>query len=155
MERDLGETNNRTLVAMNGLAYLLEERGNLDEAEALYRRVVDLTAQSVGRNHPEAFGPLNNLAMLLKSSEKYGEATALFDELLASAAAVLPEDHYFLGIFRGNAGECRMLAGEFDGAEALLRDSERILRASLGEEHPRTVKAVERLERLREMRSGE
>ncbi|QKK07662.1 MAG: serine/threonine protein kinase [Planctomycetota bacterium] len=153
-ERDLGETNNRTLVAMNGLAYLLEERGELDEAEALYRRVVDLTAQSVGRNHPEAFGPLNNLAMLLKSNEKYGEATVLFDELLASAAAVLPEDHYFLGIFRGNAGECRMLAGEFDAAEALLRDSERILRASLGEEHPRTVKAVERLERLREMRSG-
>ena len=153
-ERDLGETNNRTLVAMNGLAYLLEERGKLDEAEALYRRVVDLTAQSVGRNHPEAFGPLNNLAMLLKSSEKYDEATVLFDELLESAEAVLPEDHYFLGIFRGNAGECRMLAGDYDAAEALLVDSERILRASLGEEHPRTVKAVERVERLGEMRGG-
>ena len=153
-ERDLGETNNRTLVAMNGLAYLLEERGKLDEAEALYRRVVDLTAQSVGRNHPEAFGPLNNLAMLLKSSEKYDEAAVLFDELLESAEAVLPEDHYFLGIFRGNAGECRMLAGDYDAAEALLVDSERILRASLGEEHPRTVKAVERVERLGEMRGG-
>lgn len=153
-ERDLGETNNRTLVAMNGLAYLLEERGKLDEAEALYRRVVDLTAQSVGRNHPEAFGPLNNLAMLLKSSEKYDEATVLFDELLESAEAVLPEDHYFLGIFRGNAGECRMLAGDYDAAEVLLVDSERILRASLGDEHPRTVKAVERVERLGEMRGG-
>lgn len=144
-ERDLGETNNRTLVAMNGLAYLLEERGKLDEAETLYRRVVDLTAQSVGRNHPESFGPLNNLAMLLKSKGAYDESMALFDELLEHAEAVLPEGHYFLGIFRGNAGECRMLAGRLDEAEPLLLDAERILRASLGGDHPRTVKAVERL----------
>jgi tetratricopeptide (TPR) repeat protein len=144
-ERDLGETNNKTLVAMNGLAYLLEERGRLEEAEALYRRVVDLTARSVGRNHPESFGPLNNLAMLLKSKGDYAQAMPLFEELLASAEAALPPDHYFLGIFRGNAGECLTAAADYPRAEPLLLDAERILRASLGDNHPRTTKAVQRL----------
>jgi len=144
-ERDLGETNNKTLVAMNGLAYLLEERGRLDEAEALYRRVVDLTARSVGRNHPESFGPLNNLAMLLKTKGDYDRAMPLFEELLASAEAALPADHYFLGIFRGNTGECLTAMAEYERAERLLLDAERLVRAALGDEHPRTAKAVQRL----------
>jgi tetratricopeptide (TPR) repeat protein len=130
---------------MNGLAYLLEERGRLDEAEALYRRVVDLTAQSVGRNHPESFGPLNNLAMLLMTEGKHDEAMQLFDELLTSAEAALPSDHYFLGIFRGNAGECLTATGDYVRAEPLLLSAEHILRAALGPDHPRTTKAVERI----------
>lgn len=144
-ERELGQNHPRTLVAMNSLAYLLEERGKLDEAEALYRRVVDLTAQSVGRNHPEAFGPLNNLAMLLKAKKHHDEAMALFDELLASARAVLPADHYFLGIFGGNAGECLLEAGRYPEAEQRLLEAERLLRAALGDDHPRTAKAVQRI----------
>ncbi|MBK7404358.1 MAG: tetratricopeptide repeat protein [Phycisphaerales bacterium] len=149
-ERDLGPNHSKTLVAMNGLAYLLEDRGRLDEAEALYRRVVDLTAQSVGRSHPEAFGPLNNLAMLLKTEQKYDEALPLFEELCSSAEAALPTDHYFLGIFRGNTGECLTLMGEYARAEPLLLDAERILRAALGDTHPRTTKAVARLVTLYE-----
>ncbi len=149
-ERDLGENHAKTLVAMNSLAYLLEDRGKLDDAEALYRRVVELTEQSVGRNHPEAFGPLNNLAMLLKDKQRYEESLALFDELLAGAGAALPEGHYFLGIFGGNMGECLMEAGRYGEAEARLIDSERVLRASLGDDHPRTAKAVERLAKLYE-----
>jgi tetratricopeptide (TPR) repeat protein/predicted Ser/Thr protein kinase len=144
-ERELGQNHPRTLVAMNSLAYLLEERGKLDEAETLYRRVVDLTAQSVGRNHPEAFGPLNNLAMLLKAKKQHDEAMALFDELLASARAVLPADHYFLGIFGGNAGECLLEAGRYPEAEQRLLEAERLLRAALGDDHPRTAKAVQRI----------
>ncbi len=104
-----------------------------------------LGREPLGLDHPEAFGPLNNLAVLLKAGGKYAEANALFAELIENAGAVLPEDHYFLGVIRSNAGECCTLAGEYARAEPLLVEAERILSGSLGDEHPRTVKAVERL----------
>lgn len=144
----LGEDHPRVQVATNSMGFLMEDMGQLDEAETYYRRAVELVEQQKGRSHPESFGPINNLAMLQMKQGKLADAELRFRDLIASAIAAAGPDHFYVGIFRNNLGECLVNMQRYDEAEKELLESEAILEAALGVTHPRTQKAIDRLASL-------
>ena len=89
MEAQFGDDYAQTLASMNTLAYLLEERGKVDEAEAAYRRIIEIQTRG-GVEHPTTLAPRNNLAMLLMKAGRFEPARAEFAALLKHSRAALP-----------------------------------------------------------------
>jgi tetratricopeptide (TPR) repeat protein len=56
----------------------LESQGKYNEAEPIYRETLALREKVYGKEHPDTFGSMNNLARLLESQGKYDEAQQLF-----------------------------------------------------------------------------
>ncbi|MCA9291620.1 MAG: serine/threonine protein kinase [Phycisphaerales bacterium] len=146
--RRLGDGHDITLIAMNTLAYLDEEQGRPDEAERIYRRIIAAIESSPDRAAVTALPPRNNLAMLLQTSGRLDEASALFRELLDLTATALPPGHPMAVIFENNYGDCLVDLGRVDEATTHLESSYAALLELVGPDHPRTVKAVQRLVRL-------
>lgn len=146
LERQLGEQHPKSLIAMGNLAYVLEDLKRLDEAETLYRKVAEIRKRGArGGADPEVWGALNNLAMLLMQAGKLEESREQFAELIAACEKSLPSDHYVVGIFRSNYGECLTKLGEYAAAEAALLKSHTVLVDKLGASHARTQKVESRL----------
>ena len=62
---------------LNNQAQSLYTQGKYDEAEQLFRRVLEIDEKDLGQDHPDVAACLNNLALLLKTQGKYIEAEAL------------------------------------------------------------------------------
>ncbi|CAE7423327.1 klc-2 [Symbiodinium sp. KB8] len=67
---------------MHHLAEVLQERGQLQEAEKLYRQVLLSRRASPGDSHPDTLSSMHDLATLLVKREQFGEAEELFREEL-------------------------------------------------------------------------
>lgn len=145
----LGEAHPVTLSATNQLAYLLEDRGRLDEAEPLYRETIRVLEQTAGRNHPEMLAPINNLASLLVRTGRPEEAEPVYRDLLERTVSIAGAEHFFVGIFRSNYGECLTMLGRDIEAIEVLTEAVRVLEASLGPAHERTLTASARLDAAR------
>ena len=146
--RVLGPDHAKTLITMGNLAYLAEELGNLDEAAQLYREQIQARERSTGGRDPETWSSYNNLAMLLQSQGKLEEAKTLYETLLTLCEANLPADHVYTALFRNNYGECLLLMGEIQRAQAQLNSSHTILLHTFGAGHPRVEKSQGRLDTL-------
>ncbi len=143
-----GREHNKTLVLMANLAYLFEERGKRAEAVDLYREIIVLRRKTSGGLEPESWPSMNNLAMILTELERYEEADEIYTELLALCAAVVPDTHYVVGIFRNNHGACLTAMGRYDDARAALAASHPVIERFFGPDHERTVRSRERMDAL-------
>ena len=63
-----------TLGSINNLASVLTSQGRYEEAERLYRQVLTLRDETLGKEHPDTLRTLNNLALVLTDQGKYEEA---------------------------------------------------------------------------------
>src|SRR5262245_37994418 len=71
-------------IALNNLAVLLEEGfGRYEESEKLKRRALAIDEKSFGLEHPNVATDLNNLAQLLKATNRLGEAEPLMRRALS------------------------------------------------------------------------
>ncbi|MCC7255716.1 MAG: serine/threonine protein kinase [Dokdonella sp.] len=143
-ERSAGEDNVQTLAAMNSLAYILEERHRSEDAEVLYRRIIAIQNRA-GSQHPSAFAPRNNLAMLLMNAGKLAAAEKEFSSLVDDARAAVGPEHLMTAIFRSNHGLCLTRMGRLRDARAELETAHANLSKSVGADHARTRTAAERL----------
>jgi tetratricopeptide (TPR) repeat protein len=139
---------------MGNLAYLLEDRGRIDEAAAMYREVIRVRERVTGGRDPETWSTYNNLAMLLQSQGKAAEAAGLFERVIALCDEQLPADHVYTALFRNNYGACLLDLGKLDDADAALRDSHAVLLATFGEGHPRVSKSLDRLAAMENRRAS-
>lgn len=136
-------------------AWVTEELGNLDDAEAQYRDIVAYWQTRDERQPMDEAVARNNLAMLLSKRGKHAEAIATIDDVVAHAGTELGAEHPYMGIFRSNQGLILAHAGRRDGALAAFAAAQPILDAKLGPEHDRSkrnrdyaakVRAGERLD---------
>ena len=91
-----------TLAARNILAYLLEDQGELDEAETLYRQIIAEVRESGDdglRAQMLAVG--NNLGMLLLNRGQAAAAVKEFEALLSETEVLLGRDHLSYAVFGG------------------------------------------------------
>ncbi|CAK8985874.1 Nephrocystin-3 [Durusdinium trenchii] len=143
-----GPTDGYTLQALSRLASVLEDRGDLAEAEALCRRVLEGDEAQWGAEHQQTLTALSNLASVLKQQGKYEEAEALYRKALEGREARLGARHLDTLLSLSNLASLLWRQGKFEEAEALNRKALEGKEAQLGDRHPDTLSSLNNLAAL-------
>jgi CHAT domain-containing protein len=108
----------------------------LGEAEPLYRRALAITERSVGSDHLDVAIRLNNLAELLRVTNRLGEAEPLMRRALAIDEKSLGPDHPTVATRLNNLALLLADTNRYGEAEPLYRRALAITERSLGPDHP-------------------
>lgn len=141
-----GSEKHLQLMAMR--AYVLEDLGKINAAEALYRHSLSLINELDGANIVELLPARNNLAMLLMNNGRLKEAKSEFEKLLSEVEAQIGKKHPYYALFQNNYGECLMMLKLYSKASKELKESHQNILSIFGAKHPRTLKSQYRLEQL-------
>ncbi len=87
---------------LHGLAATLAGRGELGEAEPLYRRALEIKVGLLGRDHAEVALVLNNLGVLLREQGRTAEAESCFARCVPVLESTLGPDHPTAALARRN-----------------------------------------------------
>jgi Flp pilus assembly protein TadD len=81
---------------------IARRRGDLEEAERLYRRALDIKERLLGPEHPEVGTTLNNLAVVYRRRGRLEEAEALYRRAIDILSETVEPSHPALAASRGN-----------------------------------------------------
>jgi tetratricopeptide (TPR) repeat protein len=128
-----------TAVLMNQLGGYWLARGAYREAEPLMRRALSIDEASYGPDHPRVATELNNLAQLLRATNRLFEAEPLMRRALSTDEASYGPDHANVAIRLNNLAELLQATNRPSEAEPLYRRAAQILidfTQKTGHEHP-------------------
>ena len=109
---------------MNNLAATLRGQGQLDEAAAMLKEVLEKMRRILGEEHPNTISAMNNLAATLGDHGQLEEAMAMMTEVLEKGRRILGEEH---PLTRSAAKNLAILAS----MRGVLPDAEHPLLSSL------------------------
>ena len=111
--------------ALAALGVLRQERGDLAEAEAIYRRALASARRLRAGTEPgpEETDILSNLALLLQERNELGEAEKLMREILSNDRQALGPRHVNLAIDLNNLGMLLVRRGRFAESEPFLQEA--------------------------------
>lgn len=118
------------------------QRGELAQAEALFRRVVEARRQSLGERHPAVAQAIVRLGDAIRDQGRYSEAESLYREALSIQDEARGETDLARAVTLARLGSARTYHGDIESAEALYRSSLAIRRAALGPEDPSVPEAL-------------
>ncbi len=121
---------------MNQLGLWLAAKGRHSEAEPLFRRALAIKEVSLGPDHPDVAGALNNLAHLLQDTGRLDEAEPLVHRVLAIAEASFEPDHPKVAVSLSNLARLLKSTNRLDEAEPLARRALAIDEAAFDPDHP-------------------
>jgi tetratricopeptide (TPR) repeat protein len=130
------------------LAGYLDTRASHAEAEPLYRRALTINEASYGSDHPEVAIALNNLAELLRETNRLAEAEPLMRRALAIDEASFGQDHPKVSIRLNNLALILQDTNRLAEAEPLMRRALAIDEQSYGNEHPKVAIRLNNLAKL-------
>ena len=146
--RVLGPEHDQTAMSIHNLGVTLAQLGRYDESEEQLRRAIEIRKDLPGDRRGLLFSK-SYLADVLRALERWSEAEELYlDTWKAQRLELGPDDGETLKTASGLA-ELRSLAGDLEGAEALIDE---ILGTQLevrGEEHPDTLQSLTTLAHIR------
>lgn len=148
--RAIGVTAPQTLSLTQLMAFVYSDLGRHQEAFELLRQTVDAQIAAGGPSEPQLLLPRNDLGMTLLDLGRIDEAIAEFEALIEWAQPMLDADDMTLAIFRSNYAESLLQARRFGEARAQLEPARAAFIAAVGQTHPRTVQAGQRLLRALE-----
>ncbi|HUU09213.1 MAG TPA: tetratricopeptide repeat protein [Phycisphaerae bacterium] len=88
-----GHADPRLGVALNNLARVRQARRRFGEAEALYRRALDIAVQTHGRRHADTAVNLANLAGLYQAQGRLDEAETHYKEAIEIFGQTMGDEH--------------------------------------------------------------
>jgi len=132
----LGDSHIDVANSLNSLAVVLYEKGEYDEAEALYREALDMNKDLLGEHERVAIA-LNNLALLLKTRGKYDEAEPLYREGLALSRKLYGDEHRIVALNLNNLAVLLKSQGKYAEAEPLYREALEMRLRLHGPDHPK------------------
>lgn len=118
------------------LAQAYEDRGLREEAEPLYRQVLDTVRTVYGDVHPAVSSALNNLAVNLFSQEQFDEAESLYLEDLRISELLNGKDDLSVANTLNNLACLYDKLGRYSESETMYKRDIAISTAVLGEKHP-------------------
>jgi tetratricopeptide (TPR) repeat protein len=118
------------------------------EAEALLRRALAIDEKSFGVYHPEVASALNDLAGLLKDTNRLVEAETLLRLALAIDEKSFGPNHPDVAIPLSNLALLLQVTNRLAEAEPLLRRALGIVERSFGPDHPKVAAALNNLAQL-------
>eukprot|EP00913_Durusdinium_trenchii_P030490 g28561.t1 len=127
------------LSALHRLGQVLRNRGELAEAEAVWRRVLEAREAKWGAKDEETLVTFNNLAAVLYHQGKYEEAEPLYRRALEGS--VVPEVFTQLN----NLAFLLHEQGKYEESEALCRRALEGREAYFGARHPLTLMSTTNL----------
>ncbi len=133
---------------MGAVGSLLHNKAEFARAEPLMRRALAITEASLGADHPNVARDLNNLAQLLKATNRLAEAEPLMRRALAITEASLGADHSNVATGLNNLAMLLQATNRLAEAEPLMRRALDIDEASLGADHPNVAIRLNNLAQL-------
>jgi serine/threonine protein kinase/tetratricopeptide (TPR) repeat protein len=143
--RALGDDHPETIAAQSDLGLVYHTMGNLNEAESIYRDILDRARRALGNEHRHTLTAISNLAMLYGQTGKPAEAEPLLREALAYRRRTLGDDHPDTLMLMNNLGGLLQWQKKFPEAESLFRQVLAGRRRALGADHPETLTAMTNL----------
>ena len=89
----LGDRHPDTLSAIDSMATLLEDMGQLEEARPLYEEALRARRETLGDRHPKTLDSISNMGQLLQAMRQLEEARPLYEEALHASREVLGDRH--------------------------------------------------------------
>lgn len=142
-----GEPKLRALV-LPDLAFLARARGDLEQAEELFGRVLEGHREREGDHHDLTADALQNLGLVLRERGRADEAAALLEESIAIRRALHPEGHYLLARGLHYLGLAQRDLDDPVSAESTLLESHALFERTLGLRHASTLGAARSLAEL-------
>ncbi len=143
--RVLGEEHPETLDAMNNLANVLSDQGDLAGACCLHDRVLAVCRRALGEEHPSTLTSMNNLAQTRWELGDLIGARSLQEQELAVCRRVLGEEHPDTLTSMSNLANMLNTQGDLASARKLDEQGLSIRRRVLGAEHPSTLTSMNNL----------
>ena len=129
----------------NGLAIFIAVKSLWPEAEALARLALEIDEQMLGSGHPNVANRLNNLAHLLKETNRLTEAEPLMWRALSIDEKSYGSEHPNVAIHLGNLAQLLQDTNRLSEAEPLMWRALSIDEKSYGVEHPRFARDLSNL----------
>ena len=92
-QKVLGMEHPDILMSMNNLAQVLSYQGKYEEAEQMYREVLESRRKVLSMEHPDTLTSIYNLAKLLSSQSRHAQAGIFFERAVAGFTRVLGPNH--------------------------------------------------------------
>ncbi|MHC5061440.1 MAG: tetratricopeptide repeat protein [Planctomycetota bacterium] len=145
---DEAEISEPTSRLMSVLGEYLRAKGLYDDAEYWTRRTLEIQEESRGPDDPIVAICLNNLAQLLKDTNRLDEAEPLMRRALEIDEASFGPEHPDVAIDLNNLAGLLKDTNRLNEAEPLMRRALEIDEASFGSEHPNVARDLNNLAQL-------
>jgi eukaryotic-like serine/threonine-protein kinase len=140
-----GEQHPNLAIISTHYARMYFLKGDYGRAEMILRPPLEIMRKSLPAGHPESAQTLVTLGIVLVRGGRALEGEPYLREALAIREQALPKGHWTTANVRSMLGECLLVQRRYAEAEPLLKQGYDEISAALGQEHPRTIEAIERL----------
>jgi tetratricopeptide (TPR) repeat protein len=138
----------RIAFAASWIASFLRAAALYTEAELLMQRALEIDEHSFGKDHPDVARNLNNLALLLKDTNRLAEAEPLMRRALEINEHSLGKDHPNIAKALSNLALLFQATNRLGEAEPLMRRALEINESRFGKDHPNVAIALNNLASL-------
>ncbi|MBW8017156.1 MAG: tetratricopeptide repeat protein [Planctomycetes bacterium] len=118
------------------LSQIYSHTAQYEKAEPLYKRALTINEASLGKDHPNVAGALNNLAQLYQATNRLKDAEQLMKRALAINETSLGKDHPNVAGALNNLAHLYQATNRLTEAEPLMKRALTIDESSLGKDHP-------------------
>jgi tetratricopeptide (TPR) repeat protein len=141
----LGDRHRETLSSMVNLAAYLNQLSRFEDAEALYRKIVAFTPETISEDDPVFLTSLNNLAYSLREQGELEEAESLYRTVLETRTRVLGDRHPSTLFTLANLGVLLRQRGKLEETLEVHREAVALKLEVLGREHFETLNSMNHL----------
>jgi serine/threonine-protein kinase len=135
------------------LAHTVMLAGRPRDAEPIIHDALTILRRAVSDGHPDIANAETILGLILLRQQRTIEAEAPLRHALTVRRAAYRDGDWRTASTAGILGECLLDSGRLEESTPLIEEAAAGLRAKLGEDHPRSIEARQRLDRLALARS--
>ena len=129
----------------NNLAFVYYDQENYGEAAEYLRKSLKINENQLGPGHSHTLQIRSNLAAMLRNINQTEQVESLYRGNIKYASEKYPENHWQLGENYGTLGYFLTQEKRYKEAEPLLRESSKIYKKDLGQQHIWTASEYSRL----------
>lgn len=133
---------------MAKIALYVHRLGVYPEAELLFRRALEITENTLGKDHPDMAKRFNNLAVLLYHQGNYADAENLYYKALAVDEVTLGKDHFVVAVRLSNLGNLHLSQNNYSKAESFYRQALEIMETKPEDDYSVMASCLENLANL-------
>ncbi|MHC4945244.1 MAG: tetratricopeptide repeat protein, partial [Planctomycetota bacterium] len=117
-------------------------QGRYDEAESIFKKVIEIRKRIFGKDHLETISTLGNLALIFTAQGKYSETEPIQREVLEARRNLLGEEHPDTWNAWRELAVTLLNQEKYSEAESISRTVLEARIRHFGEKHPETLRSM-------------